>query len=37
MGMGIAQRIVEAHGGRIAVGGDGPGAEFIITLSREHP
>jgi PAS domain S-box-containing protein len=38
LGMAIAKRIVEAHGGRIAVGdGDGPGAVFLITLPRESP
>ena len=36
LGMAIAQRIVEAHGGRIAVGdGAHPGAEIILTLPRE--
>ena len=35
LGMAIAKRIVEAHGGRIAIGdGDGPGAVFLITLPR---
>jgi signal transduction histidine kinase len=34
LGMAIAKRIVEAHGGRIAVGA-GPGAEILITLPRE--
>lgn len=38
LGLPIARRIVEAHGGRIAVGeGPGPGAEFVITLPREAP
>jgi PAS domain S-box-containing protein len=36
LGMAIAQRIVEAHGGRIGVG-DGPGAEILLTLPREVP
>jgi PAS domain S-box-containing protein len=36
LGMAIAKRIVEAHGGQIAVGsGDGRGAEILITLPRE--
>jgi PAS domain S-box-containing protein len=36
LGMAIAKRIAEAHGGRIAVGGTGaPGAEIILTLPRE--
>jgi signal transduction histidine kinase len=36
LGMAIAKRIVEAHGGRLAVGtGTGPGAEIILTLPRE--
>jgi hypothetical protein len=35
-GMAIARRIVEAHGGRIAVGPDaGPGAEIRVTLPKE--
>jgi PAS domain S-box-containing protein len=39
LGMAIARRIVEAHGGQIAVGngagaGDAPGAVFVITLPR---
>jgi PAS domain S-box-containing protein len=35
LGMAIAKRIVEAHGGTIALGeGDGPGAEVVITLPR---
>lgn len=35
LGMPIARRIVEAHGGRIGLGdGDAPGATFIITLPR---
>ncbi len=38
LGMAIAQRIAEAHGGRIAVGQEpGPGAEVLITLPREGP
>jgi signal transduction histidine kinase len=36
LGMAIAQRIVEAHGGQITIGaGNVPGAEIIITLPRE--
>jgi signal transduction histidine kinase len=35
LGMAIAKRIVEAHGGRIGIGdGDGPGATFLITLPK---
>jgi signal transduction histidine kinase len=35
LGMAIAKRIVEAHGGMIAVGdGSHPGAELLITLPR---
>ncbi len=35
LGMAIAKRIVEAHGGLISVGdGDRPGASFLITLSK---
>jgi len=38
LGMAIAKRIVEAHGGHIAVGdGEAPGAEITITLPREVP
>jgi PAS domain S-box-containing protein len=36
LGMAIAKRIVEAHGGKIAVGaGASPGAEIVITLPIE--
>jgi PAS domain S-box-containing protein len=36
LGMAIAKRLVEAHGGRIAVGADsGRGAEIVISLPRE--
>jgi PAS domain S-box-containing protein len=35
LGMAIAKRIVEAHGGHIAIGeGTSPGAEILITLPR---
>jgi PAS domain S-box-containing protein len=34
LGMAIARRIVEAHGGKIAVGDSSAGAEFVITLPR---
>ncbi len=38
LGMAITRRIVEAHGGRIAVGdGPAPGAEIILTLPRSRP
>jgi signal transduction histidine kinase len=38
LGMAIAKRIVEAHGGLIAVGdGAGPGAEIHIILPRDVP
>lgn len=32
LGMAITRRIVEAHGGEIAVGRDQPGAEIVITI-----
>jgi signal transduction histidine kinase len=36
LGMAIAQRIVEAHGGRMAVGsGSGRGAEILVTLPQK--
>ncbi len=34
LGMAIARRIVDAHGGKIAVGDSSEGAEFVITLPR---
>jgi signal transduction histidine kinase len=37
LGMAIAKRIVEAHGGRIAVGDRGPGAEILVTLPGGEP
>ena len=38
LGMPIAKRIVEAHGGRIALGDSvGPGTVFLITLPRGIP
>jgi PAS domain S-box-containing protein len=38
LGMAITRRIIEAHGGNIAVGeGTGPGAEIILTLPRGLP
>jgi signal transduction histidine kinase len=36
LGLAIVQRIVEAHGGRVALGANGgPGAEVIIRLPRK--
>ncbi len=38
LGLAIAKRIVEAHGGQIAVcGADGPGALFVITIPKGIP
>jgi signal transduction histidine kinase len=38
LGMAIAKRIVDAHGGEIGAGeGAGPGAEIAITLPRSAP
>ena len=34
LGMAIVRRIVEAHGGRVEVGPNAPGAQIIITLPR---
>jgi PAS domain S-box-containing protein len=34
LGMAIARRILDAHGGRIALGDSSPGAHFVITLLR---
>jgi PAS domain S-box-containing protein len=34
LGMAIAKRIVEAHGGTIAVGSEPAGAEILVTLPR---
>lgn len=34
LGMAICKRIVEAHGGQIAVSPSSPGAEILITLPR---
>jgi signal transduction histidine kinase len=37
LGMAIAQRMVEAHHGRITASHDGePGAEFVVTLPRDN-
>ncbi len=37
LGMAIAKRIVEAHGGQLGVGAGSPGAEIVIVLPREAP
>ncbi len=38
LGMAIARRLVEAHGGHIAIGADAQeGAEFVIHLPRRRP
>ena len=34
LGMAIARRIIDAHGGKIAVGGSSAGAEFVISLPK---
>jgi signal transduction histidine kinase len=34
LGMAIARRIIDAHGGKIAVGDSSAGAEFIISLPK---
>ncbi len=36
LGMAIARRVMEAHGGDIGVGAGGPGAEIILTLPRRE-
>jgi signal transduction histidine kinase len=35
LGMSIAKRIVESHGGRIVAANNGSGAEFVITLPQK--
>jgi signal transduction histidine kinase len=35
LGMAIVKRIIEAHGGRIAVGRSGHGTEIVLTLPRQ--
>jgi signal transduction histidine kinase len=38
LGLSIAQRIIDEHGGRLALDSDqGQGAAFIITLPIEEP
>ncbi len=37
LGMAIARRIVEAHGGLIAVSDRSPGAELQLTIPRRSP
>src|SRR5205807_2634196 len=38
LGMAIAKRIVDAHGGQLAVGDNpAPGAELVLTLPRVGP
>jgi hypothetical protein len=37
LGLAVARRNVEAHGGRLAPGAAGPGAELVLTLPREEP
>jgi signal transduction histidine kinase len=38
LGMAIARRIVDSHGGQISLGNESPaGAEFVITLTRRSP
>jgi PAS domain S-box-containing protein len=34
LGMAIARRVIDAHGGRIAVGDSAEGAEFVISLPK---
>jgi hypothetical protein len=36
LGMALAKRIIEAHGGQITAG-DGPGAEIVVVLPRRKP
>jgi len=35
LGMAIAKRIVESHGGRIVAANNESGAEFVVTLPRK--
>jgi PAS domain S-box-containing protein len=37
LGMAIAHRIMQSHGGEISVGENGPGAEIILLLPRQQP
>ncbi|OAI52932.1 hypothetical protein AYO44_04595 [Planctomycetaceae bacterium SCGC AG-212-F19] len=38
LGMAIVRRIMDAHGGTVAVGSrESPGAEIVLTLPRENP
>jgi signal transduction histidine kinase len=37
LGMAIARRILEAHGGQLAVGQEGAGAEILLLLPRSNP
>jgi signal transduction histidine kinase len=37
LGMAIARRIIDAHGGQIAVGDSAIGAEIVVTLPRATP
>ena len=37
LGLAICRRIIEAHGGRIEAGRDGPGAEIVMTLPGRIP
>jgi two-component system C4-dicarboxylate transport sensor histidine kinase DctB len=37
IGLALSQKIARAHGGELALEGNGPGATFLLTLPKEDP